>query len=254
MQKSMLKPPITRLGGKSKLRKEIISMMPDHVCYVEPFFGAGWVYFGKEKSKIEVINDIENEIPNLFKIIKYHAPEMKRLLSYEISGRSIFDEYKNATLEHLTDIQRAIRFMYLITQSFGGQGNHYGYGTNTLPSQKIFDCNLDELRERLKNTYIENLDFQKIIEKYDREYTLFFLDPPYYGTAGYEAEFGIKEQLKLRDILKNIKGKFILTINDCEETRNWYKDFNIKEVEVHYSVSRQTEGRKRNKELIITNY
>ena len=179
---------------------------------------------------------------------------MKRLLSYEISGRSIFDEYKNATLEHLTDIQRAIRFMYLITQSFGGQGNHYGYGTNTLPSQKIFDCNLDELQERLKNTYIENLDFQKIIEKYDREYTLFFLDPPYYGTAGYKAEFGIKEQLKLRDILKNIKGKFILTINDCEETRSWYKDFNIKEVEVHYSVSRQSEGRKRNKELIITNY
>ncbi|HAT4337704.1 TPA: DNA adenine methylase, partial [Clostridium perfringens] len=96
--------------------------------------------------------------------------------------------------------------------------------------------------------------FQKIIEKYDREYTLFFLDPPYYGTAGYEAAFGIKEQLKLRDMLQNIKGKFILTINDCEETRNWYKDFNIKEVEVPYSVSRQTEGRKRNKELIITNY
>ncbi len=155
---------------------------------------------------------------------------MKRLLPYEISGRSIFDEYKNAILEHLTDIQRAIRFMYLITQGFGGQGNHYGYGTNTLPSQKIFDCKLDELQERLKNTYIENLDFQKIIEKYDREYTLFFLDPPYYGTAGYEAEFGIKEQLKLRDILKNIKGKFILTINDCEETRRWHKDFNIKEV------------------------
>ena len=100
-----------------------------------------------------------------------------------------------------------------------------------MPSQKIFDCNLDELQERLKNTYIENLDFQKIIEKYDREYTLFFLDPPYYGTAGYEAEFGIKEQLKLRDILKNIK-----------------------EVEVYYSVSGQSEGRKRNKELIITNY
>ena len=99
-----------------------------------------------------------------------------------------------------------------------------------------------------------SMEREKVIEKYDSEYTLIFLDPPYYGTAGYEAEFGIKEQLKLRDILKNIKGKFILTINDCEETRSWYKDFNIKEVEVHYSVSRQTEGRKRNKELIITNY
>ncbi|ELC8464109.1 DNA adenine methylase [Clostridium perfringens] len=172
----------------------------------------GYLSTCKSKSKIEVINDIKNEIPNLFKIIKYHAPEMKRLLSYEISGRIIFDEYKNTTLEHLTDIQRSIRFMDLITQILGGQGNNYGYGTNTLPSQKIFDCNLEELQERLKNTYIENLDFQKVIEKYDREYILFFLDPPYYGTAGYKAEFGIKEQLnkKVMKILKVLKMKITM--------------------------------------------
>ncbi len=82
------------MGGKSKLRKTIIEMIPDHVCYVEPFFGAGWVFFGKE--------------------------------------------YKNVTLEHLTEIQRAVRFLYLISQSFAGKGNHYGYGTNTKPSPQIF--------------------------------------------------------------------------------------------------------------------
>ena len=95
MQKSILKPPITRLGGKSKLRKEIISMMPDHVCYVEPFFGAGWVFFGKTPSKVEVINDVDKELINLFKMIKYHAPEIERILEYEFSGRDIFEEYKN---------------------------------------------------------------------------------------------------------------------------------------------------------------
>ena len=79
----MLKPPICRMGGKSKLRKTIIEMIPDHTCYIELFFGAGWVYFGKEPSKVEVINDIDKELINLFRMIKHHSPEIERQLEYE---------------------------------------------------------------------------------------------------------------------------------------------------------------------------
>lgn len=251
----MLKPPITRMGGKSKLRKTIIEMIPDHTCYVELFFGAGWVYFGKEPSKVEVINDIDKELINLFKMIKYHAPEIERQLEYEFSGRDIFEEYKNCTLEYLTEIHRAVRFLYLITQSFAGKGNHYGYGTNTRPSPQIFYKNvLNELKERLRNTYVENLSFEKIIDKYDRENSFFFADPPYWETAGYENAFGEEEHLLLRDKLKNIKGKFLVTINDHQKVREWYKGFNIKEVEVNYSISREQKARKNYSELIITNY
>ena len=113
----MMKPPICRVGGKSKLRKIITEMIPAHTCYIEPFFGAGWVYFGKDHSKVEVINDIDKELVNLFKMIKYHAPEIERLLEYEFSGRDIFEEYKNCTVEYLSEINRAIRFLYIITQS-----------------------------------------------------------------------------------------------------------------------------------------
>ena len=154
------------------------------------FFGAGWVYFGKEPSKIEVINDIDKELVNLFKTIKHHAPEVERLLQYEFSGRDIFEEYKNCTLEYMTEIHRAIRFLYVITQSFAGKGNNYGYGTTTKPGQQIFYKDiLLELRDRLKNTYVENLSFGKIIDKYDREYGFFFCDPPYIETCGYENKF-----------------------------------------------------------------
>lgn len=251
----MLKPPICRMGGKSKLRKTIIEMIPEHTCYVELFFGAGWVYFGKEPSKVEVINDIDKELINLFKMIKYHAPEVERLLQYEFSGRDIFEEYKNYTVKYLTEIHRAIRFLYLITQSFAGIGGTYGYGTNTKPSPQIFYKDvLVELKNRLRNTYVENLDFSKIIDKYDRDYSFFFCDPPYYNTAGYGNTFGKEEHLILRDKLKNLKGKFLLTINDDPEVREWYKDFNIKEVQVNYSVSKQQEARKKYAELIITNY
>lgn len=251
----MLNPPISRMGGKSKLRKTIIEMIPEHTCYVELFFGAGWVYFGKEPSKVEVINDIDKELINLFRMIKYHAPEVERMLEYEFSARSIFEEYKNVRVDYLTEIHRAVRFLYLFTQSFAAKGGTYGYGTTGRPKPQIFYKNvLNDLKERLRNTYVENLSFENVIERYDREHTFFFCDPPYYETAGYENKFGEKEHLLLLDHLKNIKGKFLLTINDHEKVREWYKDFNIKEVEVNYSVSREQKARGKYKELIITNY
>ena len=251
----MLKPPISRMGGKSKLRKTIIEMIPEHSCYIELFFGAGWVYFGKEPSKVEVINDIDKELINIFKMIKYHAPEIERQLEYEFSGRDVFEEYKHCTLEYLTEIHRAVRFLYLISQSFAGKGKDFGYGTTSRPKPQIFYKDvLDDLKERLRNTYVENLSFEKIIDKYDREHSFFFCDPPYFETAGYGNEFGEKEHLLLRDKLKGMKGKFLLTINDHPKVREWYEGFNIKEVEVNYSISRKEEARGRYKELIITNY
>ncbi|RXI58972.1 DNA adenine methylase [Clostridium tetani] len=251
----MLKPPITRMGGKSQLRKTIIEMMPEHICYVELFFGAGWVYFGKEPSKVEVINDIDRELINLFKMIKYHAPEVERLLEYEFSGRDIFEEYKNAEIGYLTEIHRAVRFLYLITQSFGSKGNNYGYKTCGRPANHIFLKNyLSEIKERMRNTFVENLSFKTVIEKYDRDNTFFFCDPPYFETTGYGNEFGENEHLLLRDKLKSLRGKFLLTINDHEEVRKWYEDFNIKEVKVNYSISKEMKARGKYNELIITNY
>ena len=251
----MLKPPISRMGGKSKLRKHIIERIPEHICYVEPFFGAGWVYFGKEPSKVEVINDIDKELVNMFRMIKHHAPEIERMLEYELSGRDIFEEYKHCEVECLTEIQRSVRFLYLISQSFASRGTTYGYATNTRPSPQIFYKGvLGDIKERLRNTYVENKGFDDIINRYDRHYSFFFCDPPYFETAGYENDFGHKEHLLLRDTLTKIKGKFMVTINDHKQVREWYKDFNIEEVKVTYSVAKEQKARKEYGELIITNY
>jgi len=251
----MLKPPIPRMGGKSRLRKRIIEMIPEHTCYCELFLGAGWVYFGKEESKVEVINDVDQELINLFRMIKHHAPEIERMLEYEFSGRDIFSEYKNTSIGQLTEINRAVRFLYLVSQSFAGKGRDYGYGTTTRPSPQIFYKGvLQDLKERLRNTYVENLSFEKIINKYDREHSFFFADPPYLNTSGYDNVFGEQEHLLLRDKLLNIKGKFLLTINDCEKVREWYKGLEFKEVNVQYSISKEQKGRKEYRELIITNF
>ncbi len=251
----MLKPPISRMGGKSKFRKRIIELIPEHTCYAEVFFGAGWVYFGKEPSKVEAINDIDSELINLFKMIKFHEKEVSRLLQFEVCSRDCFCEYIEQDLKQLTDIQSAIRFIYLISQSFASKGEHFGYGTTSKPKPHIFVTEqLKQLKDRLRNTYIENLSFEDIFKKYDRPHTFFFCDPPYLETASYKNPFTHKEHIKLNVILKNIKGKFLLTINDHPRIRELYNGFKIIETKVGYSVSKEKKGRKEFKELIITNY
>lgn len=250
----MLKPPISRMGGKSKLRKTIINRIPQHICYVEVFLGAGWVYFGKDPSKVEVINDVESEITNLYKMMKHHSEEIERLLQYEVSARDQFEDYKHNDTKAMTEIQRAVRFLYLISQSFASKGNNYGYKTASKPSGKIFDFDFSEIKQRLRNTFVENQDFERLIKRYDRPHTFFYCDPPYYETAGYENPFTKVDHIRLSKILKGIQGQFLLSINDHPFIRELYKDCYIEEVNVEYSVSKEKKGRGEYKELLISNY
>lgn len=247
MQK--LKPPIARMGGKSKLRNEIIQQLPEHKCYCEVFFGAGWVYFGKEASKVEVINDRDSNLVNFFRVLKFHSPEFERLLKYEVNARATFNFYKNSSVE--TDIQKAVQFFYKISNSFGSRGNHYGYAPSKPPRQHS-RLDFGRISERIQKTYIENLDFEELIQKYDREYTVFFCDPPYYELTGYEIQFEKKDHLRLQNLLSGIKGKFLLTINDHPFIRELYHKFNVKEVKTVYTVSKT--ANKEVNELIVTNY
>lgn len=251
----MLKSPLSWMGGKYRLRKDIIKLIPEHTCYIEVFGGAGWVLFGKEPSVVEVYNDINKHLVNFFRILKYHPDEFRSWIEKDIVSREIFQEYKDIPGEYLTDIQRAVRFFYIIKYSFASKGDVFGYGTNKGPNRAIFDTSyVEEVRERLRNCYVENLCFDTIISKYDRPHSFFYCDPPYYELTQYKDKFYKEDHLKLVDMLKEIKGYFLVTINDHPEVRQWYKDFNIIETKVQYSICREKEGRRDFNELIITNY
>lgn len=254
----MINSPITRLGGKSRLRKQIIELLKEHTCYVEVFFGAGWVYFGKEPSKVEVINDIDGELINLFKMIQNHPDEINRILETHVVSREIFTELKQVPAEYMTEIQRAVRYLYLINHSYSGKAATFGYSVMQHPKQKIRSKEfITSIAERMKNTYVENLDFETLIRKYDRPGTLFFLDPPYFETCidftkEIDIQFGKDEHLRLRDLCSNMKGNFILTVNDHPWMRELYKDFYILPTEVMYSCNRSNNSTA--KELIIASY
>lgn len=249
----MLNPPIARMGGKSKLRKRIIELIPEHTTYIEPFFGAGWVYFGKELSKVEVINDIDRELVNMFQMTKHHAPEIERIMEYDFHSRDLFTLMKDSNVKVMTEIQRAARYLLLARMSYANKMGNYGYSPSSKP--RSIHRDLSWISMRLKNTYVENLPYQTLLKKYDREDAFIFSDPPYLGTCLKFSEidivFGYEEHKELRNLLANCKGKFLLTINDCVEIRELYEGYIILEVNVGYSVGKNDFI---GKELIITNY
>ena len=156
----------------------------------------------------------------------------------------------------LTDIQRAVKFYYLNKCGYASSGNHFCVNLDgrTNINYDLLSKTLQSTKERLKRTYIENLHFAKLIEKYNKEDAFFYCDPPYYN---HESDYGKgvfyqEDHQKLFDLLSNIKGKFMLSINDVPIIRLMYNQFNIREVDTIYTTAKTSQ--KKVTELLITNY
>lgn len=121
---------MTWIGGKKSLRNEIVSRFPDDKSdkYVEVFGGAGWVLFHKEKyAPKEIYNDINSNLVNLFRMMKYHPEAVEKELAFDLNARELHKLYKqNVDNEDLTEIQKAARFLYLIKASYGAKLSSYG--------------------------------------------------------------------------------------------------------------------------------
>ena len=174
------------IGGKRALRNEILQRMPADIGrYIEVFGGAGWVLFGREPSSkvMEVFNDYDAELVNIYRCIKYHPDALQHELDMLPDAREVFfDCLAQEQVRGLTDIQRAARSLYLIKASFGTDRHTFA----TAPKGV---CNISAsfpaVQERLRRVIIENLDFEHLIKTYDRENALFYCDPPYVETEKY---------------------------------------------------------------------
>ena len=260
----MLSSPIKWVGGKRLLRKEIIPLIPKCNCYVEAFGGAGWVLFGKDEKahKVEVYNDINSEVVNLFRVLRNNYSEFEKKLEFLLISREVFDELKYQNLEELTDVDRAFRFWYLLKYSYGGRKNtlsdySFGYSKERKPAllknqkQLLLDA-----YELLQGVLIENLSYDELIKKYDGKETFFFFDPPYLCKGKFYGgnDFTKDDHITLKEKLSTTKGRWLLTVNDDEFFRELYKDFNIQQVSVNYSAGNATKGSGERFELIIINY
>lgn len=237
----MSKPIIPWIGGKRKLVPEILPLFPAHQCYVEPFAGGAALFFMKEPSETEVLNDINGDIINLYRVVKHHLEELYKQFKWVLTSRENWELLKMTPVETLTDVQRAARFLYLQKLAFGGMADSdkqtFGTATTGRPRFNIYNLEQDlaDAHFRLHGAVIENLSWEKTIEKYDRPHTLFYCDPPYWQTEGYGCEFGWAHYEKMAELAKTIKGDIIISINDHPDIRELFSFMECKEISYKYT-------------------
>ena len=242
------------IGGKKLLREAIVQRFPVKFGrYIEVCGGAGWVLFSRNKhAALEVYNDANGDLVNLFRCIKYHCNELQRELSYMLNSRELFEGFKaQCYIKGMTDIQRAARFFMLIKTSYGSDIRSFGCVKKDIG---IMIKYLDSIQERLLQVVIENKSYQDIIKVYDKPDALFYIDPPYYGTEKYYSEaFTVEDHIQLCNMLNEVKGKFVLSYNDCEYIRKLYSKFFIEQISRNHNLAGRYKTSKYN-ELIIKNY
>ncbi len=235
----MATPIIPWIGGKRRLADRLIPQFPPHKCYVEVFAGGAALYFMRPPAEVEVINDINGELVNLYRVVKNHLEEFVRQFKYALSSRDVFKWLQDTPPATLTDIQRAARFFYLQQHAFGGKvdGQTWGTATTAPPINLLrIEETLSAAHLRLSQAYIENMDWAKCIERYDRPHTFFYLDPPYWETEGYGVEFGLEQYEKMAGMLRNLEGKAIVSLNDHPEIRRVFDDFYIETAAIQYTI------------------
>ena len=254
-----VEPLASYIGGKKLLAKTIVPIIEKipHNIYCEPFVGMGGIFFRRtQKPKCEAINDINGELVNMFRMVERFPDYLADMLRFKICSRAEFKRMLATPPLLLTELERAVRFLYLQKTAFGGKVRSQAFGVDLSRvrfSSKRVIPQIQALHERLSNVYIECLPYAEFIKRYNRVDTLFYLDPPYwncendYGKGTFcKADFD-----ELAKLLKGIKGKFILSINDVPEIRQIFKAFYIKEVQTTYTVG--TQSGKQAAELLISN-
>lgn len=259
-----LKTPISYYGGKQKLATKILSLIPKHILYAEPFLGGAAVFFGKQASEIEVLNDTNRELINFYKVVQNDFVSLEKEIRITLHSRDLHRKarviYNNPDL--FTEIKRAWAVWVLSTQSFSSQlDSSFGYDRTTNTTTKKIINNRDRFTEhmayRLQNCQIESADALYIIHSRDADHSFFYCDPPYFNSdCGHYDGYSEQDFENLLKSLSAIKGKFLLSsypsalLSQYTELNGWY----TWSVEKGVSVNSKSGYLKRKVEVLTANY
>jgi DNA adenine methylase len=256
-----MKTPITYWGGKQKLVSTILPLIPEHITYCEPFFGGGAVFFAKPKSKVEIINDLNQFVVNFYRQAKSNFPALEQKINETPHSRRMWRDalvmYEHPHL--FEDIDRAWAFWTLCNQGYSGQIGTWGFGTTSCCSERKVKNSRDafssgELVERLDLTQIECNDALYLIKIRDRESTFFYLDPPYFNS--HMAHYGGYTESDFESLLQacaNIKGKFIMSSFPSEILSKYTQQFGWHQVKID-AITCASIKRKPKVEVLTANY
>ncbi|HEV2329237.1 MAG TPA: DNA adenine methylase [Verrucomicrobiae bacterium] len=227
------KPILRWPGGKARLLKNILPLIPEHTCYCEPFFGGGAVLFSKPRSSVEVINDINGNLVALYRNLQFHLPALMQELDWLFASRDNLHDF--IAQPGLTELQRAARFLLVNRTSFGG--NMHSFGVAKSKGGGVgFDRNqvgrlIGAAHERLNGVVVENIPYERCFSNYDSPETFFFLDPPYLSkkVKAYDG-FSPKQMDQFSREVRRLKGKWIVTVDDCPANRELFAGYNMRAV------------------------
>lgn len=263
----MINSPFKWVGGKSRLRKQVIDLLPSHTCYVEPFAGAAWVLFGKPPSDVEVLNDINQDLITFFRVVRERPEELIASFEWELVARAEFERLADLESAKLDDVARAHRFFYLIMAGWGGEMNYPrfqtsitdgGHGNRLAGALKTLRQRIEPVHKRLSTVIIECLDWQDCIDRYDRPGAIMYIDPPYPGNkCNYLHNMREwKTHLQLAQRLASTRCNWIVSSYDNPDIRELFAAYHI--IPVHSSsgmkATKRGSTRVVNKEVLITNY
>lgn len=285
-----MKTPVSRVGNKTAILHILYALFPlKYRRFIDVFGGSGSVLLGNpEICPFEVYNDFDRNLANLFRCMKERTMAVIRELGFchlnsredFVSVRRFFENERfddsflpeelrltevlfpppeakdlkeiRTRITEDYDVRRAAMFLKLLRYSYSSSGK--SYASQPFDIRKLFTLIL-ELQDRMANVVVENQDFETLIRHYDRLDAFFYADPPYFSTEDmYAVGFGWDDHVRLRDTLKDINGKFLLSYNDCPEIRELYDGYSLFDFSRTHSMAQRYEAGKEFKELLIGNY
>jgi DNA adenine methylase len=259
-----MRTPITYYGGKQSMLNEILPKIPKHRVYVEPFFGGGAVFFAKQPSYLEAINDINNRLVIFYEMMRDNFEKLSEMVATTLHSEAMHQRAKDIYNNRLpgTDLEIAWSVWVVTNMSFGGS-IHGGWkwcngsaGSHSGRFIKKRAIEFQTLHNRLQDVQISCRNAIKVIEGRDSEDTFYYFDPPYPGAVqGHYYGYAMKEFVQLLDTLQGIKGKFLLS-NFWSQTLKYYT---IKNGWEHSTITKQMKVANFNdvrykKEVLISNY
>lgn len=261
--------PFKWVGGKSRLRKYIVPLIPEHSCFVDLFSGAAWVLFGKAPSPVEVLNDLDNDLITFFRVVKEQPEEFIASFEWELVARSEFERLASLDPSQLTDVQRAHRFYYLIMAGWGGELAYPrfqtsitdgGHGNRLFGAIKTLRSRIEPVHKRLSTVIIENLPWQDCFKRYDSKNTVFYVDPPYPGN-GCNYAHNMRDWSShhvLYDTLLRSKAQWIISSYDIPAVRELFPEPTCHIIPIRsfsgMNVDKSATERTENREILILNF
>lgn len=260
-----MKTPISYYGGKQQLLPHILPLIPEHTIYTESFFGGGAVFWAKEPSRCEVVNDANMNIVNFYDVLKHDYFSLRKRIESTLHSR---ETYKKAMIIYSTPelfaddpVIRAWAFFVVTNQGFSCKIGTWGYDRDKRARtvQNKIDSFNEDLSERMKYVQIECNEAHKVILSRDTENTFHYVDPPYVGSnqghyGGYEEEHFRRDL----DALSKVKGKFLLSSYPSEILAEYVAKNGWCSVSVDKALSagngNTLEKRKRKVEVLTANY